>query len=257
VDSLRVRLMLLAALALLPLAGLVFYNAEMQRQEAATEAEDDALRLARVCSNNEERMVEAADRLLAVMAEVPVVKTLDAPACGSLFERVLGNETGYANLGLLNAQGQVIASVNPMGLRTPLEQKTFFKQALTKGAFAVSDFELDARRTRAEMMCGDAVRTEDGRVVGVLFAELDLAWMTDLGTRQVLPAGVSVSVVNRNGIILMRVPDPQQWVGRSALEAPAGEAILERGRRMRSAWMAHGGCLHSRRWMPGTGWEIL
>ena len=52
VDSLRVRLMLLAALALLPLAGLLFYNAESQRRDAAAEAKADTLRLVLYCANN-------------------------------------------------------------------------------------------------------------------------------------------------------------------------------------------------------------
>src|SRR5271170_2238690 len=102
--------MLLAALALLPLAGLLFYNAVQQRHEAAAEAEGEAMRLARVCSNNEERMVESTDRLLTLMANLPAVKTLDARTCAPLFVRALGNESGYANLGVLNTQGAVVAS---------------------------------------------------------------------------------------------------------------------------------------------------
>ena len=102
VDSLRVRLMLLAALALLPLAGLVFFNAVTQRREAAASAEEDALRLARVCANNEQRAIDSADRLLALMADIPVVKKMDTAACRPLFSRVFGKESGYQNLGLFD-----------------------------------------------------------------------------------------------------------------------------------------------------------
>ena len=116
----RVRLMLLAAMALLPLAGLVFYNAEMQRAEAAAEAENNALRLVRICADNEERAITSADRLLVLMAEMPVVKDLDARACWPLFARILGNEKHYVNLGLLNTQGHLIASARPLPSSNPL-----------------------------------------------------------------------------------------------------------------------------------------
>jgi PAS domain S-box-containing protein len=217
--------MLLAALALLPLAGLVFYNAEMQRREAANEAEDDALRLARICANYEEKAVDSADRLLALISDIPAVKTLDGKACRPLFAEVLGNEPGYANLGLLNARGEVVASAKPPAMGAPVAESGFFKEALARDRFSVSDFELE--RDGAEMMCGEPVLGENGEVAGVIFAEMDLGWISDMKTRLGLSPGVTLSVLNRDGIILMRVPDPGKWVGKSALEASAGRAIVE------------------------------
>lgn len=228
-DSLRVRLMLLAALALLPLAGLVFYNAEMQRAEAAEQAENDALRLARICANNEQKAVDSADRMLGLVADIPAVKTLDAGACWGLFARVMGNEPGYANLGLLNSRGDLVASAKPVLMGgTPAEQRTFFKEALERDRFAVSDFELKPGRGGAVMMCGKPVLGENGEMAGVVFVEMDLGWMSDYSARLGLPAGATVSVLNRDGIILMRVPDPGQWIGTSALEAEVGRAIVQK-----------------------------
>ena len=221
--------MLLAALALLPLAGLVFYNAVMQRREAAALADADTLRLVRVCADNEERMVDSADRLLALVAEIPGVRGLDSRACGPLFTRILGNEPGYANLGLLNARGEVVASAKPVALAGPVGERAFFKSVLKQGKFAASDFELEPNGREAEMMCGDPVRAEDGRIVGVVFAELSLAWMSDLNTRLGLPAGVTMGVINRDGTIMMRVPDAAGYVGKSALNSAAGRMILQRG----------------------------
>jgi signal transduction histidine kinase len=220
--------MLLAALALLPLAGLVFYNAVMQRREAAREAENDALRLVLVCANNEERMVDSADQLLALMAEIPGVRNLDARACGPLFMRMLGNERGYANLGLLDANGKVVASAKPVALPGPVGRRAFFKVALGSGRFGASDFEMEPDGNHAEMMCGDPVRAEDGHIEGVVFAEMDLGWMTDMNTRLGLPAAVTLGVVNSEGIILMRDPDPEHWVGKSVLRTAAGRTILQR-----------------------------
>ena len=218
--------MLLAALALLPLAGLVFYNAEMQRREAAADAENDALRLVRVCANDEEQTVDGATRLLALMADIPVVKKMDAHACWPLFTRALGNQTGYANLGLIDAKGMVVTSAKPLSADASMSQRRFFKEALEQDKFTVSDFELEPG-AGAEMMCAEPVLGDNGEVEGVIFAELDLAWMGDLNSRLALPAGVTLSVLSRDGIILMRIPDPAEWIGKSALEAAAGRVIVE------------------------------
>jgi PAS domain S-box-containing protein len=228
VDSLRVRLMFLVVLALLPLAGLLFFNAETLRRQAAAQAEKDTLRLVLNCANNEERMVNSADQLLALTAEMPGVKNLDPRVCVPLFTRMLGNVSGYRNLGLLNASGDVIASVRPVALPGPVAQRVFFTDALRQGKFATSDFELESSGTQAELICGDPVRAEDGHVEGVVFAELDLAWMAELNSPVGLPDGVTMGVLSRDGIIMMRVPDAGNWVGKSALQAAAGRTIFER-----------------------------
>jgi len=51
----------LPALALLPLAGLVYHNAVTKRQEAAALATSDVLGLVLTCENDEELNVESAE----------------------------------------------------------------------------------------------------------------------------------------------------------------------------------------------------
>jgi PAS domain S-box-containing protein len=223
--------MLLAALALLPLAGLVLFNAVVQRREAAAAAQNDVLRLVLMCASNEERMVDTADRLLALTAEMPAAKNLDARTCGPLFARMLENEPGYSNLGLLDAAGNVVASAKPLAPAVGIGtngRPAFFTQVLREGRFAASDFALDGSGSEAEMMCGEPVRREDGRMAGVVFAELNLHWMRELNLRLGLPPEVTIGVLSGDGTILARVPDPQHLVGKSVLAAPAGRTIMER-----------------------------
>ncbi len=212
---------------MLPLAGLVLFNAVTQRREAAEEAKNDVLRLVLMCANNEERMVDSADQLLALTAEMPAVKELDAKTCGPLFARMLRAERGYANLGLLDANGNRVASAHPMAPGAPMGKQAFFVKALREGGFAASDFELDASGKEAEMMCGQPVRREDGSIAGVVFAELNLDWIRGIHERLGLPPEVTMGVLGRDGTILMRMPDPAHWVGKSALSAPAGRIVMQ------------------------------
>jgi PAS domain S-box-containing protein len=219
--------MLLAALALLPLAGLLFYNAAKQREAAAKEAQADTLRLVLFCQDNEERMVSSADRLLVLAGEIPSVQHLDAAACGPLFKRMLGNQPGFRNFGLLNARGELVASARPISLPGAAGARPFFKKAITGGKFTASDFEIESDGAVGGMICGDPVRLPDGSVAGVVFAEMDLRWMVDLPARLNLAPGVTIGVLAHDGTILMRVPDAAHWVGKSALAAPAGRFILQ------------------------------
>ena len=219
--------MLLAALALLPLAGLGLYNAVSRRAEAAGMAKNNALQWALFCANNEQRMADSANQLLSLMAQLPGVKKMDAQVCGPLFTRALQNEPSYENVGLLDANGKVVASAKPVGVRGPLVNENFFREAVGQGTFGESDFEMETNGKQAETICGEPVRRDDGTIEGVVFLELDLQWMTNLSTKFGLSPAMTIGVVNPQGIIVMRVPDPQDWVGKSALEAPAGRTILQ------------------------------
>ena len=219
--------MFLAVLALLPLAGLLFYNAAMQKRQAAKDAQEDALRIVLFCQDNQERMVSSADRVLVLAGEIPAVQRLDPAACGPLFKRMLGNQPGFRNFGLLNIRGDLVASARPISMPGPLGTRPFFKDAVAHGRFEASDFEIESDGKEGGMICGDPVKGPDGLVDGVVFAEMDLGWMTDLPSRLSLAPSVTMGVLARDGTILMRVPDAAHYVGRSSLQAAAGRFILQ------------------------------
>ena len=57
-SSLRVRLILFVLLAALPALGLTLYTGLEQREEVATEAQEDALRLVTFITSNHELIIE-------------------------------------------------------------------------------------------------------------------------------------------------------------------------------------------------------
>jgi Na+/proline symporter len=71
--GLRSRLIALVLLAVLPALGLILFTASEERKAAATEVQDDALRIARLASSAQERLIEGARQLLIMMAHLPAV----------------------------------------------------------------------------------------------------------------------------------------------------------------------------------------
>jgi signal transduction histidine kinase/HAMP domain-containing protein len=53
-----------------------------------------------------------------------------------------------------------------------------------------------------------------------------LIWLNQVAAEVQLPRGSTFTVIDRNGTILVRYPDPGVWVGRSVPEAPVVERIL-------------------------------
>jgi hypothetical protein len=70
-SSLRSRLLLLVLLALLPALALILVTAWEQRQLAAVDAQESALRLSRLAASNQERLIEGARSLSSASPRFP------------------------------------------------------------------------------------------------------------------------------------------------------------------------------------------
>jgi hypothetical protein len=92
-SSLRVHLWPLVFLALVPALGVMLSMATEQRRLAAVAVQEDALRLARLASRNQERLVEGAHQLFAALTQVPDVRSGDPIVCNVFLASLL---TRYA-----------------------------------------------------------------------------------------------------------------------------------------------------------------
>ncbi|HSO30447.1 MAG TPA: PAS domain S-box protein, partial [Candidatus Sulfomarinibacteraceae bacterium] len=61
---------------------------------------------------------------------------------------------------------------------------------------------------------------------GIVLASLPLASLARIGDDVGLPAGAALTIVDRNGTILVREPDPEDWVGQTLPDVPHIAALL-------------------------------
>src|SRR5215210_1561488 len=106
-SSLRVRLLFLFALAVVPALGWIFYIHVEQRRLAATEAQDNALRLAQIAAAQQAQLIQGTHQLLSVLAQLPAVREGDSAACSMLFAGLLKRHPVYANLGADRLNGDI------------------------------------------------------------------------------------------------------------------------------------------------------
>jgi len=104
-SSLRVRLLLVALLAVLPTLALALVMAAEQRRLATVTFQDHALHLARVIAHRHDQVIAGTRQLLTSLAHVPAVAPGDAATCGPLFATLLQGYPVYTNLGVLRPDG--------------------------------------------------------------------------------------------------------------------------------------------------------
>lgn len=218
--SLRPRLFLLVALAILPALGAMVYTATEQRAAAAAEAEASALRAAHVIADNQALLAENARHVLQALAELPLVRTADASVCATHLAPLIVEQGRYVNAGLIRPDGEILCSVRPVLRPANLREWSFFRRAMDSRAFSIGDYHWAFGANQAALHFAVPVFDAPGGPRAVLFAALDLGWLSEYQAKTELPAGSVLTLWDREGVILGHYPDPKAWLGRDLRDAP-------------------------------------
>ncbi|MEJ6021762.1 ATP-binding protein [Ramlibacter sp. PS4R-6] len=224
--SLRARLLVVMTAALLPLLGVHLWGA-MRDTQASMELARSQLRFsASLLAANQERIVDTVEQLLGAIAQMPEMRALDRARCQAYFESLRDRYPVYSNIGLIDTEGQVLC--HALGSRgTPsARDRDYFNQALAHRRFVIGE-PIVGRIVNQPALPFAMPVLEQGAVVGVVFASLDLPRASrELGAAE-LPAGARVTVADRHGHILMQFPAYGEL-----LRAAVHEELLQAARTM-------------------------
>jgi len=217
--SLRGRLFLLVFLAILPALVVVVYNAFELRQTGIQMAKSETLQLVRLAGAEHDRLIDNARQLLLTLAQVREVRAGDVQECQALLDELLLAYPAYANLGVADIEGNVFAAVRPSEDFVNIAAEPYFKRAVEGDGFVLGDYVFPKGSDTALLHLAYPVRGRGGRVVGVVVAALDLAWIQVLYREAKLPEGSSYTVLNRSRVTLTRFPDPNRELTGQTLPA--------------------------------------
>ncbi len=222
-SSLRTRLLLLVLLAATPALGLTLYTAAEQRRLSALEIHQRALQLVRLAASDQKEMVSQARQLLHVLVRLPAVA--DRSLCNGIFADLLQQHPRYANLGVARPDGHVFCSGIPLTQPITVSDRAWFRRTLQSRDFTIGGYQISRITGKASVNFSYPVLDASTNVRAVVFAALDLTWLNKLAAEAQLPPGSTLSILDHQGIVLARYPDPERWVGRSVPDAPVFEAI--------------------------------
>jgi len=215
VSGLRLRLLLLVLLACAPLVGLTLHNASEERRELVKEWKQCSKEMMQLAAREEERVIGQTRQLLLAMAESAPVRADNRRDSKKLLDDLFGSYPRYVNLGVIKTNGTVLVSARPMLDSANLTNRAFFLRAISKRSFAIGEFPDAYPHGKPTVTFGYPVFGSTGEVQAVVFATLDLDWVSRfesvLPTR--LPQGATWSEIDRSGKILVHYPAPEKWIG--------------------------------------------
>ena len=231
-SSLRARLLLLLLLALLPVYGFIAYSVLESRQQAAEHARENARWLTRLMASDQKSLIEMIRQQLQSLAQIPVVRRPEwAALCSQTFAALRRQNAFYANIGVIDPDGSLRCSALPFMGRVDLSDRYFFREAMRTRAFSIGDYRMGSLTGKGTVNLGYPVMDATGHPQAVVFIALDLGALSGrLVETAKLPEGSASVILDSHGTILVRQPDPEQWVGKTLPDAPLIRSILAHGK---------------------------
>lgn len=207
--SLVARLYLLVALAVLPAIGIQLYNELTLRKHREAQVRDEALRLAEFSASELNGVLAGARTLLVSLSSTAAVLDQDAVGCQTLMEELDPRLPQYAALGAAKADGTWFCATGalPSQTITPTAERT--SGADDGSDLLVGSFAHSGAGGRALLPITLPVRDPSGRVTGYVGLGLDLHYLQLQYLRRPMPPGASISVVDREGTLIVRVPNAE------------------------------------------------
>ena len=167
---------------------------------------------------------EGARQLLLGLAQLNTVKTRQPGACSTLFAKLKARFANYGLLGAADTTGRIFCTSEPTSYSSVADQP-FFERAMAQPGLAVGNYCVDPANGRRMIHFAERFEDDDGRVAGIVFAGLDLAWLSDHLKERGLPPTASILIADREGNIIARLPHPELLVGKNMRKSH--EAIMD------------------------------
>lgn len=209
----RLRLPLLFGLAAVPLIFALLFNDLSLRASQERISQHTALAEAKQAALELERLISGTTGLLQAIVNTDVVRLHDIRGCRAYLGRLKPDLPQYLSLGIVDLDGNILCRHDD-AVGPNLADRPYFIEALaTPEKVIVSEYTVSRISGAATLPISLAFTDDTGKVQGVAVASLDLAWLDRILRQRELAPGASLTVADKKGTIIARLPLADQFVG--------------------------------------------
>src|SRR5712672_2802453 len=212
--SLTARLIVLVLIAVFPAIVIQAYNEYELRKASEAAIRQQVVQITKQFGEEIGELREGARQLLLALTELTPVKLRDSEACSALFATLGSQYANYSLLAAADTDGRIFCSSVPLAYSSVADQP-FFKRAMTQDGLAVGNYWADQENGRRMIHFALKFGDGDSHTAGVVFAGLDLAWLSEHLKERGLSPTSSILIADREGNIVARLPSPEKQVGKN------------------------------------------
>lgn len=213
--SLTTRILLLVLLALAPALAIQGYNEHALRTSRDETVRADTMATGRTVAEDLSQVAESARQALNFLAQDPAVRAMEPSGCTEYLRRAVRDNPQFAVFALTRPDGTVVCnSVGSAPGSYAVPDRVYQRRAVAEGTFVMGTYARGNASRRDSLHFAQALPDAEGRTVGVLAVAVDLGWLDGYLRRNLRLPSTSVTVADQDGIILVRYPDGNGWVGK-------------------------------------------
>ena len=202
----QARLFILVFLAFLPTVALYAYADRSLTEAELAHHEADLLHLVHQTGREYRRILSDTESLLGALSEMSEFRSPRQPQCNRTLAAIMDHMDHYTAIQYIEPDGFV--SCGSLALDELFVGDRYYHQAtMANSRFTVGDFTVG--RLTGKPIVGLAYPVEGANPVevgGVLAAYLDLDELSNAMYESEVPSGATLTLVDRNGRVLIRVP---------------------------------------------------
>jgi signal transduction histidine kinase len=208
-SSLRFRLILFVLLAALPALLITLFTGLEQRKDAAGEAQQEVMSLARLAAINQQMFVENTRMFMISMAHLPALGADNPALCDSLFSHIVDeHHPYYETLYITDPYANIICHASGTHVPSDLEDCPHYQKTLKAADFVVGNYHICDVTGHAILGIAYPILDDQGNLNHILHVSLDLGWINELAADAQLPAGSTLNVFDKEGVVLTHYPEP-------------------------------------------------
>lgn len=225
-SSLRTKLILLVLIAIIPALIITLYSGLEQRKHARLIAFDKALDLSKEISKDHQQLIETARQILFTLSQMSQISEHNTSEYSKIFINLLKQTQGYTSFAAVKPNGDVFTSAHPLDRPINFADRPWFKRVVKTKSFVIGEYLIGRITGKPTIILAYPVLDSMGHLKSIFITGLDLEWLNLLIAESNLPKESSLSVIDSNGTILLRYPNPEKFVGKSMPETSIVKTIL-------------------------------
>src|SRR5712671_3195256 len=223
--SIRMRLLVLALVAIVPLMVDRARLIEADRAERIAALSEEARALARQGAESQRELIIAVRSVVQVVARAHATLASSPESCGRFLAGASADASWIAGLSVVGANGRVICSstVNSVGL--DVSDRPYFHEALRAKTFVVGEQAVGRSRGAVGLIAAVPTLNADGSPNGVITAGFELPWIDRVAAEVARRPGAMMLVVDRSGTVLAAQPGQAKWLRKTLPAADLAQAL--------------------------------
>ncbi|HET7745790.1 MAG TPA: cache domain-containing protein, partial [Vicinamibacteria bacterium] len=194
-------MVLLVILAVLPALALSLHTGLEERRAATERVRESTALFSRLASTHHARLIEGTRQFLATLAQMPEVRQAPRSGCDRLLATLLRQQPAYADFGVVDASGLPLCAGLPTASASRAG-RVEIERAVEGRTFAVGEVEPSGIPVRPALRVALPIVDEANALRAVVWAALDLAWLSEFTSRAGLPPGGTLQLVDATGTVI-------------------------------------------------------